>query len=169
MHCLDKFKSDPGQYLESGQSEAPAASSPESAGSASESSFTCPMHPDVKEPVAEKCPHCGMALEPVAAEEPPAPSGKAAAPPKPEVGPAAEQYLTCPMHPRRVPVPTCPECGMGLQPAAPPAAAPAEAKPAVPGGVPYTCPMHPEVRNPSPAPARSAAWPWSRPASRRRP
>ncbi len=34
QHCLDKFKEDPGQYLESGQSEAPATPSPESAGSA---------------------------------------------------------------------------------------------------------------------------------------
>src|SRR5665811_2063472 len=146
MHCLDKFKEDPGQYLESGKSEAPGASSPETAESAAGAYFTCPMHPDVKEPVAGKCPHCGMPLEPVAAEEPQAPSGKTAVPPKPEVGPAAEQYLTCPMHPKvRVPVPTCPECGMGLQPETPPAAAPAEGKPAAPGGVSYTCPMHPEV------------------------
>ena len=150
-HCLAKFKEDPGQYFESGQSEAPAASSPEKAGSAAEAHFTCPMHPDVKETVAGKCPHCGMPLKPVPAEEPQAPSGKGAAPPKPEVGPAAEKYLTCPMHPKvRVPVPICPECGMGLQPEAPPFAAPAEEKPAGPGGVSYTCPMHPEVREPKP-------------------
>ena len=76
-HCLAKFKEDPGQYFESGQSEAPAASSPETAGSAAGAYFTCPMHPDVKETVAGKCPHCGMPLESVPAEEPQAPSGKA--------------------------------------------------------------------------------------------
>jgi P-type Cu+ transporter len=86
MHCLDKFKADPGQYLESGQSEAPAASSPETAESSAGESFTCPMHPDVKEPVAGKCPHCGMTLEPVAAEEPQAPSGKPDAPPSQRLG-----------------------------------------------------------------------------------
>ena len=151
QHCLTKFKEDPGQYLESVPSKAPAPTSPKTAGSASKEYFTCPMHPGVKEPVAGKCPHCGMPLEPVAAEEPQAASGKPAAPPKPEVVPAAEKYLTCPMHPEvRVPMPKCPDCGMWLQPEAPPAAAPAEANPAGPGGVSYTCPMHPEVREPKP-------------------
>jgi P-type Cu+ transporter len=247
-HCLTKFTEDPGQYLESGKSEAPAASSSETAGSAAGEYFTCPMHPDVKEPVAGKCPHCGMLLDPVAAEEPQAPSskvlkttpapelfdpvcgmtvggdtpyqishqgreygfcsehclnkfrgqpeiyqqaavgepriqspgetagavpseytcpkcgmavihmaegqaepGKPAALPKPEAGPAAEKYLTCPIHPEvRVPMPRCPDCGMWLQPEAPPAAAPTEKKPAALGGVSYTCPMHPEVREPKP-------------------
>ena len=87
-YCLAKFKEDPGQYLESGKTEAPAASSPETAESAAGESFTCPMHPDVKEPVAGKYPHCGMPLEPVMAEEPQAPSGKALkATPAPELIP----------------------------------------------------------------------------------
>src|SRR5665647_1895948 len=51
MHCLDKFKEDPGQYLESGKSETPAALSPETAESIAGAYFTCQMHPDVKEPV----------------------------------------------------------------------------------------------------------------------
>ena len=59
-HCLAKFEEDPGQYLESGKSAAPAASSPETAESAAGESSTCPMHPDVKEPVAGESPHCGM-------------------------------------------------------------------------------------------------------------
>ena len=44
-HCLTKFTEDPRQYLESGKSEAPAASSSETAGSAEGEYFTCPMHP----------------------------------------------------------------------------------------------------------------------------
>jgi len=46
MHCLAKFKEETGQYFESGQSETPAASSPETAESAAGVYLTCPMHPD---------------------------------------------------------------------------------------------------------------------------
>lgn len=31
--------------------------------------YTCPMHPDVREPVPGKCPKCGMTLEPVISSE----------------------------------------------------------------------------------------------------
>jgi P-type Cu+ transporter len=54
QHCLTKFTEDPGQYLESGKSETPAAPSPETAESAAGEYFTCPMHSDVKEPGAGK-------------------------------------------------------------------------------------------------------------------
>ena len=45
----------------------------------------------------------------------------------------------------------------GERVAAPPAVAPPTS-----GVVEYTCPMHPEVRQSGPVPARSAAWLWSR-------
>lgn len=31
--------------------------------------YTCPMHPDVREPAPGECPKCGMTLEPVATTE----------------------------------------------------------------------------------------------------
>jgi Cu+-exporting ATPase len=61
--------------------------------------YTCPMHPEVRQPGPGSCPKCGMALEPVA--------------------PAAltREEWTCPMHPEIVragPGP-CPICGMALE------------------------------------------------------
>ncbi|MDX1485694.1 MAG: heavy metal translocating P-type ATPase, partial [Alphaproteobacteria bacterium] len=58
--------------------------------------YTCPMHPDVREPRPGSCPDCGMALEPA--------------------GPAV--VYTCPMHPeiRQAEPGSCPICGMALEP-----------------------------------------------------
>jgi len=80
--------------------------------------YTCPMHPEVRQPGPDTCPKCGMALEP----DMPVPG-------------AAGGY-TCPMHPEvQQPGPgTCPKCGMALEPMAPSAVA-----------VKYTCPMHPQI------------------------
>ncbi len=63
-------------------------------------SYTCPMHPDVRESGPDACPKCGMALEP----ELPVP-------------PATPKW-TCPMHPEivRDGPGTCPICGMALEP-----------------------------------------------------
>ncbi len=63
--------------------------------------YTCPMHPEIRQPSPGSCPKCGMALEPVLGE---AAHGKA--------------RWTCPMHPEIVQdVPgTCPTCGMALEP-----------------------------------------------------
>ena len=81
-------------------------------------------------------------------------------------------YFTCPMHPEvKEPIPRCPKCGMFLQP---------------PGKNEKRCklrktrellqavfttpaPCTRKFVNPNPVPAPSAAWPWSRPAPRRRP
>ena len=66
--------------------------------------YTCPMHPEVRQPAAGTCPRCGMALELVAAA--PRPQGV--------------EY-TCPMHPevvRDAPA-ACPICGMALEPREP--------------------------------------------------
>jgi P-type Cu+ transporter len=78
---------------------------------------------------------------------------KADAPTGAEGEEAPERYLTCPMHPEvKEPFPRCPKCGMFLQlpekaPEKPPAA---EEKAPAPGGVVYTCPMDPEVRQDEP-------------------
>ncbi|MDO9532538.1 MAG: heavy metal translocating P-type ATPase [Deltaproteobacteria bacterium] len=102
QHCLTKFTEDPGQYLESGKSEAPAASFPEMAESASGAFYTCPMHPEVREPKPGACPKCGMALEPAGAP----------------AAPLTKTEWTCPMHPEVVQDSqgSCPKCGMGLEP-----------------------------------------------------
>ncbi len=63
--------------------------------------YTCPMHPEVRQPGPGSCPKCGMALEPVA-------------PPPP---PKAPEWV-CPMHPEivRDRPGSCPICGMALEP-----------------------------------------------------
>ena len=64
-------------------------------------SYTCPMHPDLREPEPGTCPKCGMALEPVGVPQP-----------------AALTEWVCPMHPEivRDEPGTCPICGMALEP-----------------------------------------------------
>ena len=63
-----------------------------------ESMYTCPMHPEIRQRGPGSCPKCGMALEPLA------PSG-----------PRTE--WTCPMHPQivRDAPGSCPICGMTLE------------------------------------------------------
>ena len=63
--CRTKFLADPGRYLS--PSQAPAVPVP--AGT----TYTCPMHPEVRQEGPGSCPFCGMALEPLAvtAEAPP--------------------------------------------------------------------------------------------------
>jgi Cu+-exporting ATPase len=64
--------------------------------------YTCPMHPEVRQRGPASCPKCGMALEPVA----------------PAAPPRAKVEYTCPMHPQivRDAPGTCPICGMALEP-----------------------------------------------------
>ncbi|GAC1407464.1 MAG: heavy metal translocating P-type ATPase [Burkholderiaceae bacterium] len=54
--CVAKFKGDPQKYLNSRQRDA----APVAAGTI----FTCPMHPEIRQPIPGNCPKCGMALEP---------------------------------------------------------------------------------------------------------
>src|SRR2546421_1957983 len=63
--------------------------------------YTCPMHPEVRQPGPGSCPKCGMALEPVAGP-----------------APAARTEYVCPMHPQivRDAPGSCPICGMALEP-----------------------------------------------------
>ncbi|MDP3908567.1 heavy metal translocating P-type ATPase [Novosphingobium sp.] len=56
-NCLAKFKADPARY----RSDAPRAAEPVPEGAI----WTCPMHPQIQQPVAGTCPICGMALEPM--------------------------------------------------------------------------------------------------------
>jgi hypothetical protein len=63
--------------------------------------YTCPMHPEVREPKPGSCPKCGMTLE-------------LASPALPVEG---KGEWTCPMHPeivREAPG-SCPICGMPLE------------------------------------------------------
>ncbi|HEV8642051.1 MAG TPA: copper-translocating P-type ATPase [Methylomirabilota bacterium] len=63
--------------------------------------YTCPMHPEVRQPGPGSCPKCGMALEPLGALEA-----------------AARTEYVCPMHPQivRSAPGSCPICGMALEP-----------------------------------------------------
>jgi Cu+-exporting ATPase len=63
--CREKFAADPAAWLD------PAT--PEPASSSAGATYTCPMHPEVRQEGPGACPICGMALEPliVTAEAPP--------------------------------------------------------------------------------------------------
>jgi Cu+-exporting ATPase len=130
--CLELFQSQPERYLQPAavkteKAETPAAAAGEGT---PEAYLTCPMHPEVKEPIP-RCPKCGMFLQlpeevkekPVAEEKAPAPGGA---------------VYTCPMDPevRQTEPGACPKCGMALEPAAPEAPL---------TRTEWTCPMHPEV------------------------
>ncbi|MFC3694163.1 heavy metal translocating P-type ATPase [Chenggangzhangella methanolivorans] len=54
--CKSKFEADPAKY--SGESKAEHAEAPEGA------TYTCPMHPEIRQVGPGSCPICGMALEP---------------------------------------------------------------------------------------------------------
>ncbi|MBC7575275.1 MAG: heavy metal translocating P-type ATPase [Herminiimonas sp.] len=55
--CITKFKEDPQKYL-APQPAAAEIDAPEG------TIFTCPMHPQIRQPKPGNCPICGMALEP---------------------------------------------------------------------------------------------------------
>ena len=96
--CAAKFRAAPEDYAQSSPNSSP---SPTHAETALQGEYTCPMHPEIKQPGPENCPKCGMALE------------RSAAP-----APAKHTEYTCPMHPQIVrDVPgSCPICGMALEP-----------------------------------------------------
>ncbi len=90
--CLAKFRASPADYINRLLAQPAAARSGVM--------YTCPMHPEIRQPAPGSCPKCGMALEP---ESPPAQG--------------AVEY-TCPMHPEvvRSEPGSCPICGMALEP-----------------------------------------------------
>jgi Cu+-exporting ATPase len=65
--CREKFSADPAAYLRRTPGEAP----PLSPGG---TIYTCPMHPEVRQPRPGSCPLCGMALEPLVATAEAAPN-----------------------------------------------------------------------------------------------
>ena len=91
--CHGKFTANPGQY----SSEKKPVIAAEHHGV----TYTCPMHPEVRQQGPGACPKCGMALEPVSA---PAATSRT-------------EYV-CPMHPEivRDAPGACPVCGMALEP-----------------------------------------------------
>ncbi|MCE5262070.1 MAG: copper-translocating P-type ATPase [Deltaproteobacteria bacterium] len=64
--------------------------------------YTCPMHPEIREPKPGACTKCGMALEPV----------------EPIISGQSKMEWVCPMHPEivRDAPGSCPICGMALEP-----------------------------------------------------
>jgi Cu+-exporting ATPase len=75
--CLERFSQSPDRYLGGARVEhhpAHAAPAPVDAAAAGRT-YTCPMHPEVRQVGPGTCPICGMALEPeeVTAEAPPNP------------------------------------------------------------------------------------------------
>mgnify|MGYP001203925884 CR=1 FL=1 len=98
-HCLQKFKSEPGQFIKkSTGAEHPRVHKTHAQ---EPGVYTCPMHPEVEQQGPGTCPKCGMALEP---RMPRASAGKV--------------QWTCPMHPEviRDEPGSCPKCGMALEP-----------------------------------------------------
>ncbi len=57
MGCVAKFRADPRKYLDP-RPAASAVPAPEG------TLYTCPMHPEIRQPAPGTCPKCGMALEP---------------------------------------------------------------------------------------------------------
>lgn len=58
--CMDKFRSNPKAYTDREAAVAqPSAPMPEG------TIYTCPMHPEIRQPTPGNCPICGMSLEPV--------------------------------------------------------------------------------------------------------
>ena len=118
--CVEKFKSNPTEYLNKTSSglvalgmPGPMKIAPASTGEShkpkaegrqpkaeSPTVYVCPMCPEVRESKPVPCPSCGMALEP---ETPLA---------------ATRTEYTCPMHPEivRSEAGSCPICGMALEP-----------------------------------------------------
>jgi Cu+-exporting ATPase len=56
--CRERFSADPAKYL------APATRSETSVQRVSETTYVCPMHPEIVRDAPGSCPKCGMALEP---------------------------------------------------------------------------------------------------------
>jgi Cu+-exporting ATPase len=112
--CAEKFKANPEKYLTEAARPVssslvalhipvsrPAATAPvANPGSATQTTYVCPMCPEVQASKPGSCPSCGMALEPTIPLA------------------ATRTEYTCPMHPEIVrPGPgSCPICGMALEP-----------------------------------------------------
>ena len=112
-HCDAKFEANPDAYAPGRNSTKvhgrrvasaqPAETYAHGARSAAPlaATYTCPMHPEVRQSGQGTCPKCGMALEPEIAQ-----------------APATRTEYVCPMHPQIVhnAPGNCPICGMALEP-----------------------------------------------------
>ncbi len=102
QHCLKRFQAEPTSYL-THSLDTPALPFEKSVAriAAKDSSYTCPMHPEIRQKGPGSCPKCGMALEPLS-----------------PVTPTTRIEYTCPMHPEivRDEPGFCPICGMALEP-----------------------------------------------------
>jgi Cu+-exporting ATPase len=101
MHCLQRFRTDPTQYLGPAPREPHSQQRHVQVPAGITENYTCPMDPEVHSNTPGPCPKCGMALE-----------TSAVAP-----RPTKTEYV-CPMHPEivRSQPGTCPKCGMALEP-----------------------------------------------------
>jgi P-type Cu+ transporter len=99
--CLERFSNDPESFLAKKKTEAAPAKPNGSVPAADAASYTCPMHPEVRQAHPGSCPKCGMALEPVA-----------------PIQAVSKTEYVCPMHPQivRSEPGNCPICGMTLEP-----------------------------------------------------
>jgi Cu+-exporting ATPase len=59
--CQAKFAADPARYATGGAAKAESETAAQPAGT----TYTCPMHPEIRQDYPGSCPKCGMALEPV--------------------------------------------------------------------------------------------------------
>ncbi|MGZ7456405.1 heavy metal translocating P-type ATPase [Pseudomonas sp. Ma2-10] len=64
LKCLEKFRADPERYNGTHPSAKTHVTTPASAVQTG-TEFTCPMHPEIRQPGPGNCPKCGMTLEPV--------------------------------------------------------------------------------------------------------
>ena len=63
--CLNKFKLDPGTYLDKRTVKIDTDSHTQHTDISADARFTCPMHPEVVQVGPGDCPSCGMSLEPM--------------------------------------------------------------------------------------------------------
>ena len=64
LKCQEKFRADPERYSGNVSSAESRVTTPEPAVQTG-TEFTCPMHPEIRQPGPGNCPKCGMTLEPV--------------------------------------------------------------------------------------------------------
>ena len=105
-HCLNKFREDPARFLNKAKETMPSQpvgirQEPSTNATPVVQTYTCPMHPEVRQDKPGSCPKCGMALEPLTVN-----------------APKQKTEYTCPMHPQivRDAPGNCPICGMALEP-----------------------------------------------------
>jgi Cu+-exporting ATPase len=63
-NCREKFKSDPGKYLDPTRPSSNLVTLGAPSARPHPGEYTCPMHPEIVRPNPGACPICGMALEP---------------------------------------------------------------------------------------------------------